>query len=184
MINKPRLSIDIYNQYVQYGRSVLWPDDPKERALLARALFGRELMYKFDYWIKHAIDLLVNPEPSTPFPRRNKVYLEEKNYRENLRTLNADQKQAVRNLIRKTANGILFGILVTLDQSCFGKFDLTLTPSQTIENSSISLFADLPEGLHDELNDWIISFSEFSDEIVELVQHPKGWWHFQRKEYF
>lgn len=184
MVDKPRLAIDIYNQYVRENRLILWPDDLKERALLARALFGRELISKLDSWIKYANDLIENPEPQTPFPRHNKAYFRDKYFRDNLQSLNADQKQAVRNLTRTVIHGTLFSALVTLDQGHFGKYNLLLMPSQDRETPDISLFRDLDEELHDELNDWIVSFSKFSDEILELVQHPKGWWHFQPKEFY
>jgi hypothetical protein len=184
MGNKPRLSIDIYNQYFKDDNLIEWPDDQKEQALLARALFGRQLIAKFDYWLRHAIDLLENPEPKKPFPRHNIVDLEDHYFRGNMQTLEPNQQKAVRDLIRTTVHGVLFSALIILDQSPFGKYDLRLTPSQTTENSGISLFMDLPDELHDELNDWIISFSDYSDEIVELVQHSQGWWQFQIKESF
>ena len=181
MAPKTRLSIDIYNQYVQDDNLVQWPDDPKERALLARALFGRQLIAKFDLQMKRAIDLLIE-NPSEPFRRRNRVKLEEDYFRQNLPVLESRQKKAIRDLIRTTVVGMLFSTLVTLDHSPFGKYDLILTPSQPINNPGVSLFTALPDGLPDELYDWIISFSDFADEIVALVQHPKGWWQFQPKE--
>ncbi len=184
MIDKPRLSIDIYNQYVRDDHVVQWPDDPKERALLARALFGRQLIARFDSRMKWAIDFLENPEPQEPFPRNNRFSIEDDYFRKNLHALESHQKKVLQDLIRTTVVGMLFSALVAVDQSPFGKYDLLLTPSQKVENPHISLFTALPDELHDELNDWIISFSEFADEIVELVQHPKGWWQFQPKESF
>src|SRR4030095_16843446 len=184
MVDKPRLSIDIYNQYVQDDDAIQWPDDPKEQAFLARALFGRQLIAKFDYRMKWAIDFLENPQGQEAFLRQNRISLEDDYFRENLNTLESLQKKVVRDLIRSTIVGMLFSALVTVDQSSFGKYDLILTPSQTTDNSSISLLTALPDELHDELNDWIISFSDFADEIVELVQHPQGWWQFQPKGSF
>ncbi len=184
MVDKPRLSIDIYNQYVNEDEVVQWPNDPNERALLARALLGRELMAKFDSRMRWAINFLENSQPQEPFPRKSSLGLEDDYFRQHLYPLETGQKKVVRDLIGKSMVGALFSMLVTLDQSSFGEYDLMLTPSQTVENSNTSLFTALPDELHDELNDWIISFSDFADEIVELVQHPKGWWQFQPKESF
>lgn len=179
MVDKPRLAIDIYNEYVREDNSVYWPDDKEERALLARALFGRELMSDFDYSIKYYIDFLENVEPTKPFTRKNQLHHKDTYFRSNMQTLNPKQKQAIRDLVLEIMYGSFFSPLVTLDQGYFGKFDLQLEPFDEDENSGISLFSFLPDELHDELNDWIVSFSEFANEIVELVQHPKGFWHFQ-----
>lgn len=184
MVEKPRLSIDIYNQYVEDDHVVQWPDDPTERVLLARALFGRQLIAKFDSWIKHALDFLENPARQESFQRNSKIDLENKYFRAGLQNLEPAQNKVIRDLICTTVQGMLFSALVTLDQSPFGKYELLLMPSQTKDSSGISLFTDLPDQLHDELNDWIVSFSGFSNEIVELVQHPKGWWQFQPKDFF
>ena len=134
--------------------------------------------------MKRLINLLENPQPREPSLRQNRIKLEDDYFQENLHILESHQKRVVRDLIRTTVIGMLFAALVTLDQSPFGKYDLILTPSQTAENPGVSLFTALPDELHDELNDWIISFSDFANEIVELVQHPEGWWQFQPKESF
>src|SRR5215510_9322856 len=123
MVDKPRLSIDIYKKYVQ-GDRVQWPDDPKEQALLARALLGKELIAKFDSQMRRAIDFLENPQRQEPFRRKSKMSLEDDYLRENLNPLEIRQKQVVRDLIRKSMVGVLFSIMVTLDQSLFGKYDL------------------------------------------------------------
>jgi hypothetical protein len=182
MVDKPRLSIDIYNQYVNDDELVQWPNDPNERALLARALLGKELIAEFDSQMRWAIDFLENSQRQEPVPRKNRISLEDDYLRENLHPLETRQKKMVRDLLRKSMVGMLFSMLVTLDQSSFGNYDLVLSPAQTIDHSSTSLFTALPDELHDELNDWIVSFSDFADEIVELVEHPKGWWQFQPKE--
>lgn len=189
MVEKSRLSIDIYNQYVSRDGSVLWPDDLEEQIYLARAILGRELIAVFDLWIEHANDLIENPEPKKPFLRPNKAYREDAYFRNNLGTLEPKQKKAVRDLIRTTVSGVLFSTLVTLDQGDYGKYDLLLKPFSekpfiSEKTDGISLFTNLPDELHDELNDWIISFSKFLDEILELIQHPKGWWQFQPIEFY
>jgi hypothetical protein len=105
MTDKPRLSIDIYKQYVTNDKTVLWPDDPGEKALLARALFGQELIAEFDYWVRHSIDFLNNSKPQEPFHRHNQAYQEDVYFRGNLQTLDPKQKQVVRDLVRTTIRG-------------------------------------------------------------------------------
>ena len=184
MADKPRLAIDIYNQYVRKDDSVEWPDDPHEQALIARARHGREIIANFDFWIKQAVDFLDRSDSQKPFPRKNVPYLIDKYYRERLKTLNTDQKRAVRNLLIMMASGILFSDLVALDQTPDGEYDLILKRSKGKYKHEISLFNDLPDELHDELNDWIVSFSEYSGEMIEFIQRSDGHWQFRPVEYY
>ena len=86
----PTLARDIYAKYVSDQGEISWPENGQERALLARALYGKQLISTFDYWFGHAIDLIENPRPSKSFPRKNEAYM---NLRCNLGKLKAMTKR-------------------------------------------------------------------------------------------
>ncbi len=181
MVEKPLLASDIYAKYVGEDGDVTWPEDPAERMLLARALYGRELIGDFDYWLDHAIDLIENPEPARPFERENELSRKDRYFREHLSTLTDDQKRAVRNLVRSTVHGAIFSMLVNVDQSGNGDYKLTLSPRYT--DLTVLIAPDPPNDLHDELDDWILSFSKFADEILGLREGKWGW-EFYFKEFY
>jgi hypothetical protein len=174
--NRPVLARDIYEKYVSDKGEIDWPEDSKERELLARALYGKELISTFDYWFSHAVDLIENPRPSKSFPRKNDAYKQDKYIRDGFSTLSLEQKQVVRDLVRRIVHGVLFGVLVDLDQSHYGEYELSLKPQRVEGNDqTIKITLDKPEELHDELNDWVLSFSKFADEIAELIEVKGGW---------
>lgn len=184
MGDRPTLAGDIYTRYVREDNEITWPQDGQERVRLARALYGKQLIGTFDYWFSHALDLIENAEPAKPFPRKNEAYKKDAYFRNRLSTLSAEQKQVVRHLIRTTAYGVLFGVLVDIDQSDYGEFTLALKPGAVAGNGqTIQLAPDEENDLHDELRDWILSFSRYADEITELVE-IKGGWQLQDKEFY
>jgi hypothetical protein len=184
MNEKPILAFNTFSKYVRDDRDISWPDSSKERMQLARALYGKQLIHTFDYWLKHAIDLLENSTPSEePIRRTSKLYRQEKYFRDRLATLSPEQRQTVRHLILTLAHGLLFGSLVDIDQGDYGEFILAMKPKEAQTGKHVIQIApDVIQELHDELDDWILSFSQFADEITELVP-IKGGWQFQRKEY-
>ncbi len=183
MGDRPTLARDIYTNYVSDEGEIAWPVDSQECALLARVLYGKQLISTFDYWFSRAIDLIENSGPPTPFPRKNEAYKEDKYFRDKLSTLSVEQKQVVRNLVRTITHGVLFGVLADFDQSDYGEYELALKPGGVESNGQTVSVAPNKHDLHDELNDWILSFSKFADEITELIE-IKGGWQFQIKEFY
>ena len=119
----PTLARDIYAEHINEKGEAVWPEKSEERSELARVLYGKQLIATFDYWFNHAIDLIENPQPKKSFHRKNEAYKRDRYFRDRLSTLSNEQKQTVRNLVREVAHGILFGMLVDIDQSsktCFG----------------------------------------------------------------
>src|SRR5262249_20684230 len=137
----PTLARDIYAKYVSDKGEISWPENGQERALLARALYGKQLISTFDYWFGHAIDLIENPRPSKSFPRKNEAYKKDKYFRGGLSTLSVEQKQVVRDLVRTIAHGVLFGALVDLDQSYYGEYELALKPRKVEGNDQTIIIA-------------------------------------------
>lgn len=182
MKNLPTLARDIYAEHINEKGEVVWPERGEDRSELARVLYGRQLVDTFDYWFSHAIDLIENPQPQKVFPRKNEAYKEDKYFRDQLSTLSDEQKLVVRNLVQTIAHGILFGTLVDLDQGDYGEVELTMKLGER-DDQTVRVTPDKPVELHDELSDWVLSFSKFADEIAELVETKYGW-EFQRKKFY
>ena len=106
--------------------------------------------------------------------RKSDAHKQDRYFREKLSTLSNEQSQAVRNLVREVAHGILFGALVDIDQSHYGEMELSIKLSED-GGQSIKITPDKPVELHDELNDWVLSFSKFANEVAELVETKHGW---------
>lgn len=178
MSGKPLLPKDIYEKYVSKDGHVTIPSDESEKKLLGRALLGTELMDNFDYWLGHAIELILKEPKMTKKPNlleREAIY-----FHQNFKDLSDTQKKAIENLVRETSLGMLFSNLVTLDQCHFGKFNFTLK----IKNSEteVPILDDSLFDLHDELNEWVIGFSKYGDEVLELVEKKTGL-QFQPKDF-
>lgn len=184
MENRPPLARDIYERYVTATGDVTWPDDDQERTLLARALYGRQLVDTLDCWLSHVIDLVENPEPAEPFLRRNEAYEKDKYFRDRFTTLSAEQKLAVRNPVYTIAHGLLFSVLVDVDRGDYGTIVLGLIPrNKENEVQAVQIAPGECFDLHDELNDWILSFSRFADQLVELTE-LKGAWQLGPKRFY
>ena len=170
----PTLARDIYAEHINEKGEAVWPEKSEERSELARVLYGKQLIATFDYWFNHAIDLIENPQPKKSFHRKNEAYKRDRYFRDRLSTLSNEQKQTVRNLVREVAHGILFGMLVDIDQSNYGEIEIAMRLSED-NNELVKIAPDQPIELHDELNNWVISFSKFAYEIAELVETKYGW---------
>ncbi len=181
MGDKPLLASDIYEKYVSEYGDVYWPKDPRDRVALARVLYGRESICEFDAWFDHAIDLIEKVKQPRPPDRENNLDREDRYFRENLSTLTDEQKRVVRQLVRTTMLGGFFSMLVKLDRSSYGDYSLTLDPVET--GLTVSIVPDVSNALHKEFYDWILSFSAFADEIIELQETESGW-QFHLKEFY
>lgn len=180
MSGKPLLPKDIYEKYVSKDGHVTIPSDESEKKLLGRTLLGKELIGKFDYWLGLAIELILKEPKATKKPNlieKNSIY-----FHQNFKDLSDIQKKAIENLVREISLGVLFSNLVTLDQFHFGKFHFSLKIRDSETEVPILDDSLLLDDLHDELNEWIISFSKYSDEILELVEKKTGW-QFQPKDF-
>lgn len=180
MSNKPILARDIYDKYVSVDGLITLPDDETERKLIARALLGKELASKFDYWLSYSFDLIYK-EPDEKRRSESAIFKKENYFHESLKLLTDDQKLVVQNLVREISTGLLFSSLVTFDQSDFGDYYLSMLERKS--GVELNILPNPLFDLHDELNDWIISFSKYGDEILELIE-IKGGWQFKAKEFY
>src|SRR5262249_36051269 len=144
-----------------------WPEDRGERTELARVLFGRGLAETYDVSLTDALDYLHNSAPHTPFERKNEAYEADTWLRTRLNTLSADQRHAVEVLLTDSLYGMIFSLLVSVDQPHeAAPLNFTISDDQ---GTSVLLgepeSSNLPE-LHDCLSDWLLSFSRFGDKVI------------------
>jgi hypothetical protein len=180
MSSRPLLARDIYEKYVSIDNQIKIPDDDNEKRLLARAILGKELIARFDYWLTYGIDLVFDELKISKFGQQSILEKRKAYFYNNFHLLTDTQKAAIRYLVRYISNGILFSNLVALDQPHFGNYNFMLKISGS--ETEISILSDPLNDLHDELNNWLISFSKYGDEIVELVETKSGW-QFKSKEF-
>ena len=157
---------DIIKKYLktQFGEIEV-PIDSQEKIELARALLGSSIVEHLDYWLDYAKDLVENKETKEPFSRVNEYTRKDKSFRDTFSKLDQATKAEIIKLINTTATGIVFSLLVNFDQFDFGELILSLKPKSTIK-TEIKISSDTA-ALHDELTQWIFTFSKFKDELVE-----------------
>ena len=157
------------------------PEDVNERKKYGRALMGLELISKFDSWIDHGLEHLDSEVPK--IPKRNiKMFNQEKKLRELLTSLNDDQKEAVQYLIKNLLHGMLFITLGYFDQPTLSDaVEITLKNKIGDDIVEIPINSDSCIDLHDELLNWIYSFSRYKDDFFVVSKEndsycfsPKG----------
>src|SRR5262249_24449785 len=112
----PDLAKNVLSQYLQPDGRLRWPEDRGERTEVARVLFGRGLAETYDVSLTDALDYLHNSAPHTPFERKNEAYEADTWLRTRLNTLSADQRHAVEVLLTDSLYGMIFSLLVSVDQ--------------------------------------------------------------------
>ena len=95
---------------------------------MARALLGSSFVSTLDYWLNNALDKLENPKPSEPYIRDNEFSREDRYFRDAFSKMDPTSKEAVRKLIFTTLSGLLFSLLVDVDQFQFGDLSIALLP--------------------------------------------------------
>jgi hypothetical protein len=164
---------DIIKKYLKsdFG-DIEIPDNDQEKFKLARALLGSSIVHRLDYWLDIAKDYVENKEPKEPFVRVNELSRKDKIFRETFSKLDNETKAVIIKLVNATTTGIVFSLLTNFDQFDFGDLTISLKPKST-DSTEIKISSDL-EDLHDELSEWIYSFSKFKDELVEKEEN-KNW---------
>ena len=164
---------DILKKYLKSDiRDIEIPENDQEKLKLARALFGYSIVDQLDCWLAIARDYIENKEPKEPFVRVNELSRKDKLFRETFSKLDAETKAIIIKLVNSTMTGIVFSLLTKLDQFDFGELKISLKPKST-DCTEIKISSD-SEDLHDELSEWIYSFSNFKDELVEKKEN-KNW---------
>jgi hypothetical protein len=137
---------------------MIWPQDVEACQKMARGLFGCELVSRMDNWMLIAEDQL-DDTYLAPWASPDKKPLPGvAPRREILRTLNPEQREGVRELLRHAIKGELFSILTAFDQTLGGSTISIAKPEDSHCGRLEIHSADQPE-LHDELHQWLEDFS-------------------------
>ncbi len=134
---------------------LLWPEDLAGRQKMARALFGLELVSNIDYWLLLAEDELddtfeapwARPENKSS-PERRAVFS----------TLNSEQREAVRELLRHVMKGNLHSLCVALDQR-FGGATIRLEQPDDSHGEALEIHFPRQGELKFEKFQWLEDFS-------------------------
>src|SRR5262249_44458752 len=104
-------------KYLDDTNGVRWPNDDAAKTDVAQTLLGIRGVGISDYWFEYARDLVVNPQPETPYIRAwSDVAKKDKAYRDAFATLNDEQRRAILRLLRQVSDGVVYSVFVELDQ--------------------------------------------------------------------
>src|SRR3982750_4486514 len=98
----------------------IWPENVEDRQKMARALFGIELVSSVDYWLLLADDELDGAHTAPWANADRKLRPEQARRGDMLKTLSAEQRQAVRDLVRYAVKGELYSFCIALDRTLGG----------------------------------------------------------------
>ena len=135
--------------------NLLWPKDATGRRKMARAMFGIGLVSNVDYWLLLADDELEGTYDA-PWASADRPALPGKDERRQmLKTLSAEQRLAVRELLRHTVKGQLYSFCIGLDQ---GGATISV-PSPDEQPERLEIHSPEQDELHCEQNQWLKDFS-------------------------
>lgn len=126
-------------EYLDRNGIFQWPADEPARNMLASRILGACIVAVMDGWVEKDLSTL-DPDFSS------------------------EQKLKVRRLLFETVKGVVFAILVKLDQFPNANLDLVLTGLEN-EDRLASIFEGDFFDFHDRLWGWIKEFSEFPEEF-------------------
>jgi len=166
---------EIYEKYVDRDSNVVWPEDQREKTLLARAIFGSWFIAKFDSRIDEAFDFIENPNLNSSYSPNSLMGKRDQYFRSGLKNLTQEQKNVVKQLALEMIHSALFGALVTFDQTRYGQYLLSLqTNNRNGPEMTIPIAPFEYMDLHDELNEWILGFSKHKDMLLEVIEIKGG----------
>ncbi len=145
------------------------PESEEEKQKLARALLGISLISNLDNWLSSAFNLVDNPEPETPFSRENAASKKDIAFRMAFASLDNEGKDKIKKLIADTTTGMLFSTLISVDQFDFGELQIKLVPKKLSGATEEWSVTNKLEDLHDELPEWIESFSRHQEKLKNYI---------------
>lgn len=137
---------------------MIWPQDVEGRQKMARALFGIELVSGVDYWTLLAEDELDGTYQAPWASPDKKTRPEEARGREVFKTLNKEQREAVRGLLRYAVKGELYSFCIALDRTLGGSTISLDAPNDT-HGVRLEIHSPQQDELHCEQHDWFDDFS-------------------------
>ena len=131
--------LTICAEYLDSNGEFQWPPDESARNKLASRLLGACVVAAMDGWIERGLSTLEDG-------------------------FSSEQQSKVRALLFETVKGVVFSILVKLDQFPCANLDLVLTGLENEERLASIFEGDIFD-FHDRLWGWIKEFSEFPEEF-------------------
>jgi hypothetical protein len=144
--------------WMDEGDEMTWPQDVDACQKMARGLFGIELVSNVDYWTLIAEDELDDTHQAPWASPNKKTRPGGANGREIFKTLNPEQREAVRELLRYTSKGELFSFCVSLDQALGGSAVSIKNPNDT-QGGRLEIHSLSQDELHNEQGQWLEDFS-------------------------
>jgi hypothetical protein len=126
-------------EYLDSNGEFQWPADEAARNKLASRLLGACIVAAIDGCVEVGLSSLEAD-------------------------LSSEQQSKVRRLLFQTVKGVVFSILVKLDQFPCANLDLVVTSLENEERLASIYEGDIYD-FHDRLWDWIREFSEFPEEF-------------------
>jgi hypothetical protein len=146
------------NGWMDEGDETTWPPDVEGCEKMARGLFGIELVSNVDYWTLVAEDELDGTHQAPWAGSNKKTRPEEVRRREIFKTLNPEQREAVRDLLRCALKGELFSFCVSLDQTLGGSTISIHNPNGD-HGGRLEIHSPSKEELHHDQYQWLEDFS-------------------------
>jgi hypothetical protein len=117
-----------------------WPSDEAERNKLASRLFGACVVAGMDSWMEKALAKL--PPDLSP-----------------------EQQSNVKRLLFQTVSGVVFSILVKLDQFPTANLDMVLSDPENDERLASVIDGEIFD-LHDRIGGWLEQFSDYAKDFA------------------
>ena len=136
----------VSQDYLDANGDFQWPTNEADRNQLASRLLGACIVAATDYWIEKAI-----PKIESDLP--------------------IDQQNKMKQILFDTVRGVVFSILVKLDQFPFANLDLVLSDVEKDERLASIVEGDIFD-LHDRLFGWVEKFSEYPKEFLRKRARP------------
>ena len=135
---------------------ISWPEDPGQRASLVQPVFGAKVIGAMDAIVESSIEIAKGklPEPGSH------DYEKRAAFREVFSRMTDEQREAVQRLVRETASGTLYWILVKLNNFPSGTVRLCVDPWGPDGEPLPECHVNEHQELHHLYFDWIERFSD------------------------
>jgi hypothetical protein len=149
------------HSWLDEAGNLIWPTDFESRQNMARGLFGLELVSNVDYWTLLAEDEL-DDTYQAPWASEVKDTLpikpEEAKRRAILKTLSPEQREAVRELVRRATKGQLHSFCVAIDDRQGGA-TISLEKPNDGHNEQLEIHSPRQSELKYDQFHWLEQFS-------------------------
>ena len=135
---------------------ITWPEDPASRASLVQAVFGAKVVGAMDAIVEGSLEIASGKRPQPG----SHDYEKEAAFRDVFLKMTDQQREAVQRLVRDTASGTLYWILVKLNNFPSGTVRLAVEPWGPNGGPLPVCQVNEHEELHQLYLDWIERFSD------------------------